>query len=108
MRNYDSNHSVSGGLSILAIGPRERGKINMDGLGQIKILAERKIEMIELDIEVDDKTRDTVCHAALREITSDGDALFNYGFNQAIKRFIETKGKKCTPKKSSSKKRSRR
>jgi len=79
----------------------------MDGLGQIKILAERKIEMIELDIEVDDKTRDIVCHSALREITSDGDALFNYGFNQAIKRFIETKGKKCT-KKSSNKKRSRR
>jgi len=79
----------------------------MDGLGQIKILAERKIEMIELDIEVDDKTRDIVCHAALREIISDGDALFNYGFNQAIKRFIQTKGKKCT-KKSSSKKRLRR
>jgi len=107
MRNHNSNHSVPGGLSILALGPRERGEINMDGLGKIQILAERKIEMIELDIEVDDKTRDIVCHSALREITSDGDALFNYGFNQAIKRFIETKGKKCT-KKSSSKKRSRR
>jgi len=107
MRNHDSNHSVSGGLSILALGPREKGKINMDGLGKIQILAERKVEMVELDIDVDDKTRDTVCHAALREITSDGDALFNYGFNQAIKRFIQTKGKKCT-KKSLSKKRSRR
>jgi len=108
MRNNDSNHSVPGGLSILAFGPRKKGKINMDGLGKIQILAERKVEMVELDIEVDDKTRDTVCHAALREITSDGDALFNYGFNQAIKRFIQIKGKKCTPKKSLSKKRSRR
>ena len=107
MRNNDSNHSVPGGLSILALGPRKRGEINMDGLGQIKILAERKVEMVELDIEVDDKTRDIVCHSALREITSDGDALFNYGFNQALKRFIQTKGKKCT-KKSSNKKRSRR
>ena len=107
MRNNDSNHSVSGGLSILALGPREKGKINMDGLGKIQILAERKVEMVELDIEVDDETRDTVCHAALREITSDGDALFNYGFNQAIKRFIETKGKKCTTK-NSNRKRSRR
>ena len=79
----------------------------MDGLGKIQILAERKVEMVELDIEVDDKTRDTVCHAALREITSDGDALFSYGFNQALKRLIETKGKKCT-KKNSNKKRSRR
>jgi hypothetical protein len=107
MRNHNSNHSVSGGLSILALGPRERGEINMDGLGKIQILAERKVEMVELDIEVDDETRDTVCHAALREITSDGDALFSYGFNQALKRLIETEGKKCT-KKSSSKKRSRR
>jgi len=107
MRNHDSNHSVPGGLSILALGPRKRGEINMDGLGKIQILAERKVEMVELDIEVDDNTRDIVCHSALREITSDGDALFNYGFNQAIKRFIQTKGKKCT-KKSSSKKRSRR
>jgi hypothetical protein len=107
MRNHNSNHSVPGGLSILALGPRDRGEVNMDGLGKIQILAERKVEMVEIDIEVDDKTRDIVCHSALREITSDGDALFNYGFNQAIKRFIETKGKKCT-KKSSSKKRSRR
>ena len=107
MRHNDSNHSVSGGLSILAIGPRKKGEVNMDGLGKIQILAERKVDMIELDIEVDDATRDTVCHAALREITSDGDALFSYGFNQALKRLIQTKGKKCT-KKSSSKKRSRR
>jgi hypothetical protein len=107
MRNHDSNHSVPRGLSILALGPREKGKVNMDGLGKIQILAERKVEMVELDIEVDDTTRDTVCHAALREITSDGDALFSYGFNQALKRLIQTKKKKCT-KKSSSKKRLRR
>ena len=91
----------------MACGQGKKGKIQMGGLSQIKILAERKVEMVELDIEVDDKTRDTVCHAALREITSDGDALFSYGFNQALKRFIQTKGKKCT-KKSSNKKRSRR
>ena len=107
MWNHNSNHSVPGRLSILALGPRKKGKVNMDGLGKIQILAERKVEMVELDIEVDDATRDTVCHAALHEITSDGDALFNYGFNQALKRFIQTKGKKCT-KKSSGKKRSRR
>ena len=72
----------------------------MGGLGEIKILAEREVKMVELDIEVDDETKAKVCHAALREITSDGEALFSYGFNQAIKRMIETKGKKCTRKKS--------
>jgi len=80
----------------------------MDGLGQIKILAEREVRMVELDIEVDDKTKQEVCHAAWCEISNDNDALFNYGFNQAIKRFIQTKGKKCTHKKSSNKKRSQR
>jgi len=107
MRNNRVNDRVSGRLSILACGKGDKRKIKMDGLGQIKILAERKVKMVELDIEVDDKTRDIVCHAALHEITSDGDALFNYGFNQALKRFIQTKGKKCT-KKSSNKKSSRR
>ena len=89
----------------MGLRPRERGKVDMEGLGQIKILAEREVKMIELDVDVDEKTREIVCHAALREIASDGDALFNYGFNQALKRFTQTKGKKCTPKKSSSKKR---
>ena len=92
----------------MGLRPRERREVNMEGLGQIKILAERRVQMVELDIDVDDVTKDKICHAALREITSDGDALFSYGFNQALKRFVQTKGKKCTHKKSSSKKRSRR
>ena len=108
MRDSNIDNSIFGRLSILGLRPRERGKVDMEGLGQIKILAEREVKMIELDVDVDEKTREIVCHAALREIASDGDALFNYGFNQALKRFIQTKGKKCTPKKSSGKKRSRR
>ena len=80
----------------------------MGRLGTIKILAEREVKMVELDIEVDDETKAKVCHAALREITSDGEALFSYGFNQALKRMIESKGKKCTHKKKSSNKKSSR
>ena len=91
----------------MAVRPSEKREIEMGGLSQIKILAERKVQMVELDIDVDEETKNKVCHAALREITSDGDALFSYGFNQALKRLIETKGKKCTTK-NSSKKRSRR
>ena len=107
MRDNSIHDRVSGRLFILACGKGDKRKIKMDGLGKIQILAQRKVEMVELDIEVDDETRDIVCHAALHEITSDGDALFNYGFNQALKRFIQTEGKKCTTKKSSNKKRSR-
>ena len=103
MRDSNIDNSIFGRLSILGLRPRERGKVDMEGLGQIKILAEREVKMIELDVDVDQKTREIICHAALREITSDGDALFNYGFNQALKRFIQNKGKKCTQKKKSKK-----
>jgi len=81
--------------------------MKMHKLGKIQITGERKVQMVELDIDVDEETKNIVCHAALREITSDGDALFSYGFNQALKRLIETEGKKCT-KKNSNRKRSRR
>jgi hypothetical protein len=103
MRDNSIHDCVPGRLSILACG----NDYKVDGLGKIQILAERKVQMVELDIEVDEETKSKICHAALREITSDGDALFSYGFNQALRRFIQTKGKKCT-KKSSNKKRSRR
>jgi hypothetical protein len=105
MRNRNSNHSICRNDSFLTIGKFD--KMKMHKLGKIQITGERKVQMVELDIDVDEETKNIVCHAALREITSDGDALFNYGFNQALKRLIETEGKKCT-KKSSSKKRSRR
>jgi hypothetical protein len=105
---YNSIHDrVPGGLHILAVRPSEKGEIQMGGLGQIKILAERKVKMVEIDIEVDEDTKAKICHAALCEITSDADALFSYGFTQALKRLVQTKGKKCT-KKSSNKKSSRR
>jgi len=105
MRNRNSNHSICRNDSFLTIGKFD--KMNMHKLGKIQITGERKVQMVELDIDVDEETKNIVCHAALREITSDGDALFSYGFNQALKRLIETEGKKCT-KKSLSKKRSRR
>jgi hypothetical protein len=105
MRSRNSNHSICRNDSFLTIGKFD--KMNMHKLGKIQITGERKVQMVELDIDVDEETKNIVCHAALREITSDGNALFSYGFNQALKRLIETEGKKCT-KKSLSKKRSRR
>jgi len=105
MRNRNSNHSICRNDSFLTIGKFD--KMNMHKLGKIQITGERKVQMVELDIDVDEETKNIVCHAALREITSDGDALFSYGFNQALKRLIETEGKKCT-KKNSNRKRSRR
>ena len=66
----------------------KRGEINMAKLGQIKILAERKVKMVELDIDVDNKTVDKIAKIGLRMIRKDRQALFNYAFVEAIKRSI--------------------
>ena len=58
----------------------------MAKLGTMKILAERKVTMIELDIDVDEKTLDMFAKAGLREIRKDKSALFNYAFVEALKR----------------------
>ena len=60
----------------------------MAKMGQIKILAERKVTMVELDIDVDEKTIDKAAKIGLRMIKKDRAALFNYAFAQAIKNTI--------------------
>jgi len=66
----------------------KRGEINMAKLGQIKILAERNVKMVELDIDMDNKTLDKIAKIGLRMIKKDKQALFNYAFVEAIKRSI--------------------
>ena len=60
----------------------------MAKLGQIKILAERNVRMVELDIDVDNKTLNKIAKIGLRMIRKDKQALFNYAFVEAIKRSI--------------------
>lgn len=60
----------------------------MAKLGTIKILAERNVKMVELDIDVDSKTIDMIAKVGLRMIKKDKAALFNYAFVEAIKRSI--------------------
>ena len=61
----------------------------MAKLGQIKILAERKVRMVELDIDVDNKTVDKIAKIGLRMIKNDKAALFNYAFVEALKRGLK-------------------
>ena len=60
----------------------------MAKLGQIKILAERNVRMVELDIDVDNKTVDKIAKIGLRMIKKDKQALFNDACVEAIKRSI--------------------
>jgi hypothetical protein len=66
----------------------KRGEVAMAKLGQIKILAERKVKMVELDIDVDNKTLNKISKIGLQMIKKDKQALFNYAFVEAIKRSI--------------------
>ena len=58
-------------------------------MGQMKILAERKVTMVELDINVDNKTLNIFAKAGLREIKKDKSALFNYAFVNALRRGLK-------------------
>ena len=83
----------------------------MEKLGKIEILAERKVNMVELDVDVDDKTVDKVAAIGLRLIRKDKSALFNYAFVKALEN--ATKGNdtwtiKSLPKRSSRRSQSRK
>jgi len=56
--------------------------------GQIKILAERNVKMVELDIDADNKTIDRMAKIGLQMIKKDKAALFNYAFVEALKNII--------------------
>lgn len=66
----------------------------------IKILSEKTIQYVELQVQADPKSYKDVCNYALTRICSDKEALFNYGFLMLVKQGIK-KGHKCLSKKSS-------
>ena len=83
----------------------------MEELGQIKILAERKVRMVELDVDVDSKTIDRIAGIGLKLIRKDKAALFNYAFCKAIENMAkgnDTWTIKSLPKRSSRQSRSRK
>ena len=67
----------------------------MAKLGQIKILAERKVQMVELDLDVDDKSIDIIADAGLEMIKNDRNELFSYAFRKALEAFARG-DKECT------------
>lgn len=60
----------------------------------IKILAERKVDYVELDLDVDDEAVAVLAKAGLETIRNDKEALVNYAINRALKDLIENEKKK--------------
>ena len=63
-------------------------------IGVMKILAERKKVMWELDIEAEDKVIKDLAEYGLREIKKNRMELASYGFRRALENFIESEEKK--------------
>ena len=82
----------------------------MEKLGHIKILSERTVKMIELNLDMDEQTIDRLAHAGFNLIKYDREELAAYAFRKALE--ATTKGnKECTlslNKRSSRRSRSRK
>ena len=60
----------------------------------IKILAERKVDYVELDLDIDPEAMEVLVEAGLETIRNDKEALVNYAINRALKDLIENEKKK--------------
>ena len=62
-------------------------------LPEIKILAERKVEMVELDLDIDDRVHAVLVQAGWETIQKDKQALASYAFAEALKEFVKREEK---------------
>lgn len=56
-------------------------------------MKERKYEMVEIEIDFDEKLADKIVAWALKEIKKDRKALLNYGINKCLEEVLKTDGK---------------
>lgn len=66
-------------------------------IGDIKIKGERKVSMVELDLDMDDQTADRLAHAGFNMIKYDRVALAAYAFRKALEAYVD-RNKKCDVK----------
>lgn len=67
----------------------KHAKKKKSNVGTIKILAEREVPYVEMDIDMDETAAHNLAKAGWIEIQLDRDALINYAFNKALKEFCE-------------------
>jgi len=63
-------------------------------LPAIKIMAERKVDYVELDLDVDDEAVAVLAKAGLETIRNDKEALVNYAIVKALKDLIKNEKEK--------------
>lgn len=70
------------------------GKRNLkeQTLGDIRILSEKPVPYVELELDMDRETVELLAQAGWVEIQKDRDALANYAFGKALKEFVDAHG----------------
>ena len=63
-------------------------------LPAIKIVAERKVDYVELDLDVEDEAVAVLAKAGLETIRNDKEALVSYAINRALKDLIKNEKEK--------------
>lgn len=63
-------------------------------LPAIRITAERKVDYVELDLDVEDEAVAVLAKAGLEAIRNDKEALVNYAINRALKELIKNEKEK--------------
>ena len=63
-------------------------------IGTIRILAERTVKYVEMDIEAPDSILKELAEYGLKEIRKDEKELARYGFRRALENFIESEKKR--------------
>ena len=63
-------------------------------IGTIRILAERTVKYVEMDMEAPDKIWEELAEYGLKEIRKDKKELASYGFRRALENFIQSEKKR--------------
>jgi hypothetical protein len=63
-------------------------------LPAIKIMAERKVDYVELDLDVDDEAVAVLAQAGLEAIQKDKEALVNYAIVKALQDLVKNEKEK--------------
>ena len=92
-------------MSNWSVGQRTMSKKNLSAkrvplspkigkLPAIKIMAERKVDYVELDLDVDDKAMAVLAQAGLETIRNDKEALVSYAISKALQDLVKNEKEK--------------
>jgi hypothetical protein len=89
-RNEQKKEEIKRAIKRVKMGEKawtttDKPEDSKKNLPAIKILAERKIEMVELDIDMDSEAKKILMKIGKENILKDEKAIISYGFAHALK-----------------------